>query len=148
MEYVMWMWLAAVLVLIAIELLTTSLTTIWFAGGALVGFLLNICGAPLWAQIAAFIVVSLLLLIFTRPVLTKAIKKSGIRTNVDSLVGTMAKVTEQINNREGTGTAIVNGQEWTARSIDDAVTIESGETVEIVEISGVKIIVKKNESEG
>ncbi|MFR6393457.1 MAG: NfeD family protein [Roseburia sp.] len=48
----------------------------------------------------------------------------------------------KIDNIEETGTAVLNGQEWTARSNDDAVTIEADTTAEVVAISGVKLIVK------
>lgn len=47
----------------------------------------------------------------------------------------------KIDNIEETGTAVLNGQEWTARSNDDAVTIEADTTAEVVAISGVKLIV-------
>ena len=73
----------------------------------------------------------------------KALKSNELKTNVDSLIGKQAKVTENISNIDDTGAAVVNGQEWTARNIVPGEVIEAGEIVEIVEISGVKLIVKK-----
>ncbi len=143
MEYLVWGWLGALILFIIIEIATTSLTTIWFAGGSLAAFLANVLNAPLWLQIVLFIVVSLVLLIFTRPIMLKAMKSSELKTNVDSLIGKQAKVTENISNIDDTGTAVVNGQEWTARNVVPGEVIEAGEIVEIVEISGVKLIVKK-----
>lgn len=143
MEYLVWGWLGALILFIIIEIATTSLTTIWFAGGSLAAFLANVLNAPLWLQIVLFIVVSLVLLIFTRPIMLKAMKSSELKTNVDSLIGKRAKVTENISNIDDTGTAVVNGQEWTARNVVPGEVIEAGEIVEIVEISGVKLIVKK-----
>ncbi|MBO5228564.1 MAG: NfeD family protein [Lachnospiraceae bacterium] len=143
MEYLVWGWLGALILFIIIEIATTSLTTIWFAGGSLAAFLANVLNAPLWLQIVLFIVVSLVLLIFTRPIMLKAMKSGEFKTNVDSLIGKQAKVTENISNIDDTGTAVVNGQEWTARNVVPGEVIEAGEIVEIVEISGVKLIVKK-----
>ena len=136
-------WLVLLIVLLGVEIVTVGLTTIWFAGGALAAFLANVLNAPIWLQIVLFIVVSLLLLLFTRPVMLKAMKSSELKTNVDGLIGVKAKVTETINNLDETGTAVVNGQEWTARNVNPEEVIEAGEIVEIVEISGVKLIVKK-----
>ena len=143
MEYLVWGWLGALILFIIIEIATTSLTTIWFAGGSLAAFLANVLNAPLWLQIVLFIVVSLVLLIFTRPIMLKAMKSGELKTNVDSLIGKQAKVTENISNIDDTGTVVVNGQEWTARNVVPGEVIEAGEIVEIVEISGVKLIVKK-----
>lgn len=143
MDPIIWVWVGLLLLLIVFELATTSLTTIWFAGGALISLILAILNVDLWIQIVVFFVVSLLLLIFTRPVFTKLLKMGEHKTNVESLAGMKIRVTEEINNLNETGTAFVNGLEWSARSKDPGVIIAEGETVEIVEVSGVKLIVKK-----
>lgn len=140
--YLMWIWLGLTIVFIVFELITTSLTTIWFAGGGLVAFILALLKAPWWAQLAAFLVVSLVLLIFTRPVLTKVLHVGGTRTNVDSLIGQRAKVIVDINNAEGIGYAIVGGQDWSARSEDDSVVIPKDCEAVIVGVSGVKLILR------
>ena len=57
-------WLVILAVLLIIEIATLGLTTIWFAGGALVAFLVSLVGGPLWLQITLFIVVSFILLVF------------------------------------------------------------------------------------
>ena len=64
-------WLIALAVLLVIEIITLGLTTIWFAGGALVAFVLALFNVPLLVQITVFLVVSILLLLFTRPVVEK-----------------------------------------------------------------------------
>lgn len=65
-----------------------------------------------------------------------------MKTNVDGLIGRKAKVITKIDNNEPSGVAVVNGQEWTARSADDAVTIPVGTHVLIKEVRGVKLIVE------
>ena len=138
-----WIWLGLVVVFIIFEVCTTSLTTIWFAGGAMLSFILALLKAPLWTQITAFVVVSVLLLIFTRPLVEKVLKVGTSKTNIDSLIGQKAKVLVEINNDKDMGFAVVNGQEWTARAEDGSEIIPEDVIVEIVAISGVKLIVKK-----
>ena len=55
-------WLIAFVVLIGIEIATMALTTIWFAGGAIVAFLFSLFGAGIELQLAAFVIASFLLL--------------------------------------------------------------------------------------
>ena len=84
-------WLVAFGALLLIEILTLGLTTIWFAVGALAAFLLALLHVPLMLQIVVFIVVSVLMLIFTRPVMTKYLNKKTTKTNAESLVGRNAR---------------------------------------------------------
>ena len=133
-------WLAAFVVFIGIEIGTMALTTIWFAGGALAAFLVTFTGAGIELQLAVFFIVSLALLIFTRPFALKFINKDAVKTNAESLVGRTPRVTSRIDNDLATGTAVVNGQEWTARSADGT-PIAEGTMVEIKEIKGVKLMV-------
>ena len=112
-------WLVAFVILVGIEIATMALTTIWFAGGAFVAFLLSLFGVPLEVQLAVFVVVSFILLFLTRPFASKYVNSNTVKTNADSLVGKEARVTEEINNDLGTGTAVVGGQEWTARAAED-----------------------------
>ncbi len=143
MEPVIWIWLGVLVVFVLFEFVTPSLTTIWFAGGALVAFIMALCRLPLWAQILAFLVVSLVLLFFTRPVFTKIFKIGSDKTNVEGLIGKKARVFEEIDNNRPSGGAVVGGQEWTARAGEDAEVIPEGAIVEIVAISGVKLIVRR-----
>ncbi len=137
-------WLIAMIVLLGIEIATLGLTTIWFAGGCLAAFVAVLLGVSTAAQILIFFVVSLILLFVTRPIAVKYFNRDRTRTNVDSLIGRHAVVTEAIDNLKGTGAAVVNGQEWTARAEEDGCIISEGTVVEIQRISGVKLIVMEN----
>lgn len=139
------MWLALMVIFVIFEIATMGLYTIWFAGGCLVAFFAALMGFNGWVQTGVWIVVSAILLIFTRPIAQKSINSNMVRTNADSLIGKKARVIEEINNVEGSGRAVVNGQEWMARSTEDEVTFPIDAIVTITEISGVKIIVKKEE---
>ena len=140
-------WLVVLIVCLVVEFSTMGLTSIWFAGGALLSMIIALIGGPLWLQVLVFLVVSIVLLIFTRPVATKYFNKNRTKTNVDSIAGRQAIVTETIDNLKGMGQIVTNGMEWTARSLDDSV-IEEGAVVTIEKIEGVKAIVKmKKEGE-
>lgn len=139
--YVM-MWIVILVVLVLVELLTMGLTTIWFAGGSLVACILALAGAPLWAQIVAALVVSIILLLTTRPIAVKYFNKDRVRTNAESLIGHIAIVMSEIDNLQNIGLVNVGGQEWSARSSVDEVKIPAGSVVEILSISGVKLIVR------
>ena len=136
-------WLILFVVLLGIEMATMGLTTIWFAGGALIAVLAALLHAPLVLQIALFFLVSLILLIFTRPVAVRYFNRDRIKTNVESIVGKQAIVTEEINNLQGEGRVTVNGQEWSARSIEAGKTIPMGAVVVIHGVSGVKLMVRE-----
>ena len=135
-------WLFIVVVMAVIEIITLGLTTIWFAGGALVAFVASLLGANLAVQVALFVVVSVGLLALTRPLAVKFLNKGRESTNAESLIGTKAVVKQEIDNLNARGQVSVNGQEWTARSLEDKV-IKEGKTVEIAEISGVKLMVRE-----
>lgn len=134
-------WLMVFVVLVVIEIITMGLTTIWFAGGALVATIAAAVHAPLWVQIILFLAVSAVLLFFTRPVAVKYFNKDRVRTNVESLIGQQAIVISEINNLQGIGQVTVNGQEWSARSVDENTTLPVGTVVVIQSVSGVKLIV-------
>lgn len=136
-------WLVAFVILVFIEMNTMALTTIWFAGGALISFFAALLGLSVRAQLVVFLVVSFILLFFTRPFAAKFINKGTVKTNADGLIGKKARVTAEINNNLSTGAAVLNGQEWTARAVEDEMVIPVGEPVIVKEIRGVKLIVDR-----
>jgi len=139
-------WLILLAILIFIEIITLGLTTIWFAGGALVAFIVSLIYDNLLLEIVLFLVVSLILLFFTRPVVKKYFNSTRVKTNYRAVIGREGLVTSRIDNIHSTGLAMVDGQEWTARSADDMV-IEEGTRVIVENISGVKLIVREKKEE-
>ena len=135
-------WLVAFVILIGIEAATMALTTIWFAGGAVFAFFAAVLGFSIQTQLVVFLIVSFVLLLFTRPLAMRFVNRETVKTNVDGLIGRRAKVITKIDNNEPSGATVVDGQEWTARSMDDAVTIPVGTHVVIKEVRGVKLIVE------
>lgn len=96
MEYAVY-WLIALVVLLVIEAATLGLATIWFAGGALIALIAAMCGAGFVIQMVCFLVVSLILLIFTRPVAVRFLNKDTLKTNVDRVIGMEGIVAEEIS---------------------------------------------------
>lgn len=140
-------WLIIFVVLLGIEAVTMALTTIWFAGGALCAFVLSLFYLPIQAQLAAFVVVSFILLLSTRPFAVKYVNQKTVKTNSEGLIGKMAVVTVEIDNRRSQGVAVIEGQEWTARAVADADVYPAGAAVTVKEIRGVKLIVSEYKEE-
>lgn len=138
-------WLVLFVVLLVIEIFTMGLTTIWFAGGAVVAFVLALLDVGLPIQIIAFLVVSIILLILTRPIAIRFFNQKREKTNVDCLIGQKAVVIETIDSLHGIGRIEINGMEWSAKTEDMSLLIEQGEVVVVQAIQGVKLIVKKEE---
>ncbi|NMA67713.1 MAG: NfeD family protein [Clostridiaceae bacterium] len=134
-----YIWIGLTIVLIAIEAATVSLTTIWLAAGSLIAFVISLFKLPLWSQIISFLAVSILLLIFTRPVAVKYLKVGDHKTNVDMLIGQKGIVIMDITEH-ATGQVKVRGQVWTAVS-KTGENIKKDTEVVIEEIQGVKLIV-------
>lgn len=140
-------WLGLLVIFLIVEIITVGLTSIWLAGGALVALILNILGVSLVWQIAAFFVVSFILLVFTRPFAMKFINLKHEKTNYEGIIGKVVRITETVDNLKQIGKAEVNGQEWTVRALDEADIFAPGDIVKVTNIKGVKLIVKKYEEE-
>ena len=133
-------WMGAAVILLLIEILTLGLTSIWFAGGAVLAAVTAFVGGPLLLQLAGFIAVSCLLFFFTRPLAQKYLNSSVEKTNVEALIGQHGIVRETIDNFQGKGKVYVNGMDWSAKSLHDE-EIPEGTEIVIHKIQGVKLIV-------
>ena len=136
-------WLVLAIVFAAVELATVGLVSIWFAAGAVAALLVAVLHGNLILQVIVFLAVSIVLLVSTRSWAKKYLNSKIQKTNVDSVIGEKTRLTERVSNLDQTGKAVVLGQEWTARAANDNEIIEQGELVEVVAVSGVKLIVKR-----
>ncbi len=135
------LWLVILILAVVVEMSTTQLVCIWFAGGALVGLIAHFLHAPLWLQIILAAAVTLVLLISTRPFVKRFLQKKETPTNADRVIGQTAVVTETIDNVLEQGRVTVLGSDWCARSASGEI-IESGARVTVKKIEGVKLIVE------
>lgn len=137
-----YVWIAVLVAAIVVECLTSDYVAIWFFPAAVVSMVLALCNVRLWVQILCFVAVGLALVIATRPLCRKFLKSKNEKTNVDALVGKVCIVTEEICNINEVGEVKVGGLCWSARAAEPDRVIPVGEQVEIIEIQGVKLIVK------
>ena len=135
-------WLIVFVVMLIIEAATTALATVWFAAGALVAMIMDLCGAPHNLQIivmaAVSVVTFVICMIWIRPKLESLRRANVQRTNADRLIGMEGVVIVPVNPIEGKGQVKVEGQVWSAKSEG---AIDEGTTVKIRAIEGVKLIV-------
>lgn len=139
-------WIALIIIFAAIEIATVGLTSIWFAGGALAALLCDILGLGIVGQFIVFVAVSLVLLFFTRPWALKYFKPHLVRTNYEEHIDQNVCITETVDNIKGTGTAVLKGQEWTARAYEDGKIFEAGSIVKVKEIRGVTMYVVESDA--
>jgi membrane protein implicated in regulation of membrane protease activity len=140
-------WLIAIIFFLGVELSTVTLTSIWFAAGALAAMLVAMFDGNIIVQIIAFLIVAFGLLYATKPWSKKFIDTKKESTNADRAIGEHVRVIERISNLDQTGRVMYNGLDWTARTEDDKITIEQGELVRVLQIAGVKLIVERVEEE-
>lgn len=134
-------WLVIFIVSLATEIATLGLVSIWFTVAALVSFILAVLGVNLWIQIVVFFIVSILLLLSIRPFASRFINKDKTRTNVEAVAGKTVRITETVNNIQGTGYVMLDGMEWMARSADESV-LEKDTLAIVVRVEGVKLIIR------
>ncbi len=136
-------WLVIAIIMFVIEVVTTGLATLWFALGAIVAMVMDLCGAPLASQIIVMAIVSvvsfILCMIWVRPKLETLRKKNVQRTNADRLIGRSGVVIVPLNGAEGKGQVKIDGQVWSAKADTD---IAEGIKVTVKAIEGVKLVVE------
>ena len=144
MDTLVIVWLVLLVVFLVAEAATVTITSLWFAAGALVALIAGTLGAKFWVQVVLFLAVSALLLIALRPIIKKHFTPKLTPTNVDAIIGSRGYVTSDIDNMAATGTVKLGAMEWTARSADGKV-IPAGTLIQVERIEGVKAIVSPAE---
>ena len=113
----------------------------WFGIGAILAMIVSIFTDNIIIQCAVFIISSTILLFFTRPFVNKFSNTNTIQTNAYSIIGKKGIVTQTIDPISGIGQVKVGSEVWSAKSLNDS-KIDEGLEVEVVEIDGVKAVVK------
>jgi membrane protein implicated in regulation of membrane protease activity len=137
-------WIVIAIIFAVVEGFTLGLVTIWFTIGAAASTIVALAGGNILIQIAVFFIVSIVLLIFTRPILVKKLKVGREKNNIEQLEGSVALVTEKVEPFKS-GLVKVNGVIWTAVGEEREFSADAGEEVEIVRVEGVKLIVKQKQ---
>ncbi len=139
-----WVWLGLAILFIVIELLTFNIITLWFAIGALVSVFISFLPIPFSYQILIFLLISVTLLVLTRPLVLKKLEEKKQKTNVDSLIGKKVLVVKAILPFEK-GEIKINGTIWSAKTEGNE-KIDKDSECTILRIEGVTAIVEKSES--
>jgi membrane protein implicated in regulation of membrane protease activity len=137
-EALVWIWLAVFILSIVLEAATVDFVAIWFSIAALPSFIMALLNISFEIQLTFFVLVSILLLVFTRPYMVKYFKTNRVKTNAQTVIGKTAVVTEKILPNE-IGKVKLRGISWSAISNDE---IEKGSKVRVLDIEGVKLIVE------
>lgn len=133
-------WLLVALVLAGTELATLDFTLLMLAIGAGAACLVAALGAGLWLQLLVGIAVAIGMLSFVRPsILHRLHAGPSIQTGPQALVGQSGLVLEKVTGQ--TGRVRLRGEVWSARAVDDGVTIEPGAKVGVAEIDGATAVV-------
>ena len=138
----MWQfWLIVAGICLVIEIATVGFLVFWFGIGALFAMITSFFTNNLIIQTVVFILSSTVLLFFTRPFVNKFSPKEKVKTNAFSIIGKKGIVTQTINPITGEGQVKIGSEVWSAKSSED-VKIEKGLEIEVLDIDGVKAIVR------
>ena len=122
------------------EIITVGFLVFWFGVGALLAMITSFFTSNIIIQTTVFVISSAILLLITKPFVKKFVDIKPTNTNAFSIIGKKALVTKEINSHS-VGQIKINGEVWSAESENEE-TIAEGSEVEILQIKGVKAIVK------
>ncbi len=138
-------WIFVLIITILLEFESPQLVTIWFAVGSIVALILAAFNVHYLIQIAAFVGVSVILLLATRPLSKRFMKREVIKTNADSLIGRRGKIVKEVS-LDQRGEVKINSVIWICFVTKD-ITIKEGSKVVVLDIEGNKLLVEPMEGE-
>ena len=142
MPSIVWIWLAAVVIFLILELATPTLVFACFVAGSLVSGVVGIFAPEnYYLQIGVFVGVSVILLPLTRAMAKKITKESPQKSNVDALIGKVGLVVKTIDPDLG-GQVRLEGEVWMATANQ---LIEEDSKVVVTSVSGTKVHVDRKE---
>ena len=149
-QYSWILWLILGVVLVIAEIFTLGFVLFWFGLGALAAALVAFAGFG-WAwQFLTFAIVSIALTAMSRTIFARYLphaEANMVKTAVDSLPGKIGTVTSASNGSMNEAAVKVFGSTWTAYPIDGDTKLIDGEKVEVVEVKGSSIYVRKVRNE-
>lgn len=135
-------WLIAGILLAAAEMFTGNLALLMLGAGALTtAAVAAVAGTPAWVDVVVFAVASLGLLFLLRPVLLRRYTITPTPTNVAALTGKSALVLDEVH--EHAGRVKLDGDIWTARSLNEQDVYPPGTKVMVMKIDGATAVVWK-----
>jgi membrane protein implicated in regulation of membrane protease activity len=129
-------WLALAAMLGIAEMFSLDLVLIMLAAGALGGMATSLVTDMVVVQFLVAVVVSVGMLAIVRPGLARRLQTGPeLRLGHGKLLGVQGTVTEQVTSL-APGRVRLAGEIWSAQPYDETLTIEAGETVEVLDIRG------------
>lgn len=139
MSTMFWIWMAAAVIFLILELATPTLIFACFVIGSIAsGIFAYFSPEEYYWQIGIFLIVSIVLLPLTRSIAKKITKESPQKSNIDALVGKIGLVTKAIDPDLG-GQIIIEGESWRAVASQ---AITEGSKVRVLSYSGTKLTVE------
>ena len=132
-----YIWLALGIVFGVVEATTTSLVSIWFVFGAVAAFITSFITGSFFIQAVVFAVVSIVCLIYTKPIADKSFFKKIESTNADRVIGNQAIVRKDIAPNSP-GRVKADGLSWLAHSQS---VLKTGDVCIVDKIEGASVTV-------
>ena len=147
MDQIAWIfWVVLGVILVVAEIFTMGFVLLWFGIGAFAAALVGIAGGGLLLQFFAFVGVSIAMTAMSRTILAKYFahgEGDRIKYGADSMPGQIGTVTISSKGSLNEGAVKAYGSTWTAFPVDGESKLIEGEKVEVVEVRGSSIYVKK-----
>lgn len=143
------LWAVLGVALIIAEIFTLGFVLFWFGIGAFVAALVGFLGFGFAWQFLAFALTSVVLTAMSRTIFSNYFShndESSIKTGVDSLPGQIGTVSAASKGALNEGAVKVFGSTWTAFPIDE-MPLTEGEKVEVVQVKGSSIYVRRISAE-
>ena len=122
------------------EIIIVGFLIFWFGVGALLAMVVSFFTSNIIIQTSVFVISSTILLFATKPFVKKFVDVKQTKTNAFSIIGQKALVIKEISSHS-IGQIKIRGEVWSAESESDEIIAEGSE-VEILQINGVKALVK------
>lgn len=147
MDQLAWIfWVVLGVILVVAEIFTFGFVLLWFGIGAFAAALVGIAGGGFLLQFLAFAGVSIATMAMSRTILAKYFDHGDndrVKYGVDSMPGQIGTVTVASKGSLHEGAVKAYGSTWTAFPVEGESALVEGEKVEVVEVRGSSIYVRK-----
>ena len=147
MDNLAWiLWLVLGVGLIIAEIFTLGFVLFWFGIGALAAAVVGFLGLGLGWQFGAFAFVSIVLTAMSRTIFARYLPHNdgdAMKSGIDSLPGKVGTVSAASKGALNEAAVKVFGSIWTAYPVEGEPELVEGEKVEVVEIKGSSIYVRR-----
>ena len=142
MSNLFWFWLAIFVIMVIVEAMTIALVSIWCGISALIMIFLSRTEMPFKWQLLVFLLISVVLILFTRPFFVKKLKLGKNKMNAEAIEGTKMKVIDPITQFQKGTVKAQNGVVWNAESGTEE-PLESGDICIVKSVKGNTLVVQK-----